>query len=412
MVGKHVLIVDDNKTNRRILEYQTKSWGMTTQSAASGSEALNLIEQNNKFDIAILDMQMPDMDGVTLCNEIRKHQSTTSMQLIMLTSLGQKEIEKDNTQIAAHLTKPIKTSQLYQVLVDVVTQRTKAASKAQFNSEFRTKIGQELPMRILLAEDNAVNQKVALGILSRLGYMADIAGNGLEVLESLRRQNYDVILMDIQMPEMDGIETTQRICQKFSSLEQPYIIAMTANALRGDKESYLENGMDDYISKPIRVEELVQALKQSWNGLSSDKTSLLISKNELDPSTVSFINGAETKVDISVLKKFQETMGEDGAEMAAELIDIFLEDTPRILVDLEEGWANHDAEMLRKAAHTLKSGSANLGAVQLSKLCNELEDMGRSGDLEWAADKLDQAIAIYDEVYIILQTERYHLLSI
>ncbi|MCB0169391.1 MAG: response regulator [Anaerolineae bacterium] len=416
LVSKRLLIVDDNETNRRVLEYQAKSWGMATQSVASGPEALDLFKQNHKFDLAILDMQMPDMDGITLSREIRKQQSATSIPLILLTSLSHKEIDQNSGQFAAYLTKPIKTSQLYRVLVDVVTNRAKTTHRTQFSSKFKTKIGQEHPIKILLAEDNAVNQKVALGILRRLGYIADVAGNGLEVLEALKRQSYDVVLMDIQMPEMDGIETTQRIRQEFTGKNQPRIIAMTANALRGDKENYLENGMDDYISKPIRVEELVQALKQSWTSGASNKSTPLKSEIVLDVSTVLRNNAADITnltqkpaVDINVLKKFQETMGKDGPDMIVELIEIFLEDAPRILVTLEKGWVNRDAEMLRTAAHTLKSGSANLGAMQLSILCKELEEIGRSGNLEFAADKIDQAIAIYDEVNIMLQAERQNL---
>ncbi|MCB0210150.1 MAG: response regulator [Anaerolineae bacterium] len=402
---KKVLIVDDNKTNRRILEYQAKSWKMIPTSTDSGVEALNLIDQGIKFDLAILDMQMPNMDGVTLAKELRKREAFVSVPLIMLASPNQTEIGKEDTLFSAYLTKPIKTSQLYNVLINVVTKETKTILQSKTNSVFDENLGQKQPLKILLAEDNTVNQKVALGILGRIGYLADVASNGLEVIEALKRQHYDIILMDIQMPEMDGIETTRHIRREFPSNKQPRIITMTANALRGDKEKYLENGMDDYISKPIQVDQMIRVLKESKKQASSEKKSIDTKDMLLTSQPITsdlFIS--ENVIDRGVLQEFEEAMGEEGSEMVAELIEIFLQETPSILVQLEEGFASKNPETIKKAAHTLKSSSANVGALILSKLCKELEDIGLSSDLTHAANKLDQAIAIYDEVEITLQS--------
>ncbi len=264
--GKRLLIVDDNETNRRILVMQANSWGMDFKATALPDEALKWIAQGEAFDAAILDMQMPDMDGVALALAIRKLLPAGKLPLIMLTSLGRKEIDVKNGDFAALLHKPLKPSQLFDVLVDVLTHEPKpapAAPRLPTSPVFDATMGKRLPLRILLAEDNATNQKLALRLLERMGYRADIAANGLEALAALERQPYDAVLMDVQMPELDGIEATRQIHQRWGDAPHPYIIAMTANAMEGDRELCLSAGMDDYISKPIRVDSIMGALERA-----------------------------------------------------------------------------------------------------------------------------------------------------
>jgi len=262
--GKRLLIVDDNATNRKILTLQGQSWGMLIHAVASGAEALECIRQAQPFDMAILDMQMPDMDGLTLASEIRKQPHCQKLPLVMLTCLSR----SDSTQalhvdFAALINKPIKQSQLYNILQHIFAEQVIKIKQPQpALTQSIPNLAEQLPLRILLAEDNLVNQKVALLLLRRLGYRADKACNGLEVLAALHCQPYDVVLMDVQMPEMDGLNATRCICQQWSHSNRPWIIAMTANAMRGDREECLEAGMDDYISKPIRLEELIRALSQ------------------------------------------------------------------------------------------------------------------------------------------------------
>lgn len=262
MDGLKVLIVDDNATNRLILIRQTKSWGLDPRAAASGAEALEWIRSGEKFDFAILDMQMPDMDGAMLAAELRKKFDEETLPLILLTSLGGWEMVPKEIQFSARLNKPIKPSILHDTIMSVISSRAHESTVRQKATPvYDRELGVRHPLRILLAEDNLINQKVALRILEKLGYRADIAANGIEVLEALGRQKYDVVLMDVQMPEMDGLEATQCILEQY--VERPRIIAMTANALEGDREAYLRQGMDDYVSKPIRVPELVAALERS-----------------------------------------------------------------------------------------------------------------------------------------------------
>ena len=271
--GRPVLVVDDNATNRLIVTRQTASWGMTPLAVSSGKQALDLLKKGGLYDAAILDMQMPEMDGMTLTDEIRKITRHKALPLIMLTSLGFRPSEAGSSEFAAYLTKPIKPSQLFEALVYVLTDQPRSVAQKRSVPAIDRLLGERHPLRILLAEDNVVNQKVGVSILQRMGYRPDVVANGLEVLEALRRQNYDVILLDMQMPEMDGEEVARQILKLWPAVKRPRLIALTANALEGDREHYLESGLDDYISKPIRIEELNRALQDSQPLKTSKKES-------------------------------------------------------------------------------------------------------------------------------------------
>jgi PAS domain S-box-containing protein len=249
MVGKHMLIVSENKTTRRILSKQAYDWGMVPMIAAFGQEALKYIHRGDDFDIAILDMDMQGMGALEIEEEIRKYNKT--LPLVLLSSLGQR-IPPNH----AYLTKPVKTSQLHSVLTDLVS-RQPAQSVVQATAG---RPCQSNPLRILLVEDNVSGQKVVQGMLERLGNKADTVANGIEALQAIERQHYDVVLMDIQMPEMDGLEAARMIRQRWPD-NDPKIIAITACALDGDREKCIEAGMNDYIPKPVRIEDLKNALK-------------------------------------------------------------------------------------------------------------------------------------------------------
>ena len=256
--GRRVLIVDDNATNRRILRLQTEKWGMFPRETGHPQEALEWIK-TERFDLAILDLQMPEMDGIMLTRAIRELCDEASLPIILLTSLGRREIGANDLEFAAYLTKPLKPSALYDALAGIFAKNAISPKNDSARPLLDAQMGKQHPLRILLAEDNVVNQKLALRILEQMGYRADIAANGIEAVESIERQIYDVILMDVQMPEMDGLDATRSI-RRLVNVTQPRIIAMTANALEGDREMCLAAGMNDYISKPVRVNELVEAL--------------------------------------------------------------------------------------------------------------------------------------------------------
>jgi signal transduction histidine kinase/CheY-like chemotaxis protein len=259
--GKQLLIVDDNATNRRVLALQTARWGMDSRATESPAEALRWLAQGERFDLAILDMHMPEMDGVDLARRIRANHAT--LPLVLFSSLGRREAGDAESLFNAYLSKPIHQSALFDTLVSLLAHEsvaTKPADSAGAKPQLDPAMAARHPLRILLAEDNVVNQKLALRLLQQMGYRADLASNGIEAVESVQRQTYDVVLMDVQMPELDGLDATRQICTLFEADRRPRIVAMTANAMQGDQEMCIGAGMDDYLTKPIRVDRLVEAL--------------------------------------------------------------------------------------------------------------------------------------------------------
>jgi PAS domain S-box-containing protein len=258
LVNKSVILVDDNETNLLILTKQLEAWGMRSTAVSSGRDALDLLKKE-KFDAVVLDMVMPEMDGLMLAEEIDLLKSKGligDVEIIILSSLGYRG-SSDSNVAYGFLTKPVKPAQLRRLLIG-------SMSAIKDSREKRSGAVKETPkkeMSILLAEDNAVNRKVALGMLSKLGYLADVAGNGLEALDAIDSRSYDVILMDVQMPEMNGIEATRLI--RSEKKGSPWVIAMTAMALEGDRERCIDAGMNDYISKPIRIDALKEALERA-----------------------------------------------------------------------------------------------------------------------------------------------------
>ncbi len=263
--GKQILIVDDTEVNRTILLHQTRRWGMMPVAVASGAEALAQLASGATFDMAILDMRMPEMDGAALVTAVRNQPANKQLPLVLLTSMGKANLGDmaKNTELVAVLNKPLKQSQLLDALVHLFDHPSQPVAPPPPKSQFAPADAPPSSLRILLAEDNIVNQKVGLRILQRLGYRADVAANGLEVIEALERQPYDVVLMDVHMPELDGMETSRRIRQRVGQLHQPYIIAMTADVVHGYREVCIAAGMNDYISKPVRLEALIAVLEHA-----------------------------------------------------------------------------------------------------------------------------------------------------
>ncbi len=258
--GKRILMVDDNATNRKILSLQTEKWGTQTTTCETPSEALRMLENADQFDLAIFDMHMPEMDGEELAKKVRAKK--LGLPLILFSSLGPRDMDLDDGLFDANLAKPLRQSHLFDTLVTLfATEKVRVKpTKSQDKPQTDPDMAKRHPLRILLAEDNLVNQKLALRLLEQMGYRADLASNGAEAVQSVDRQTYDVVFMDVQMPEMDGLEASRRINKAFPDGNRPRIVAMTANAMQGDREMCLEAGMDDYITKPIRVPVLIEAL--------------------------------------------------------------------------------------------------------------------------------------------------------
>lgn len=268
--GKRILIVDDNKTNCRILEESLKHWRFSTIVAYSGAEALLIIARKYyDFDLIITDMQMPDMDGVAFAREVKKLYK--DIPIILLTSVGDEQRKQYEHLFRYILSKPVKQKLLSNALVSTFKPNGNIKSPGlESDKKALVELGKEYPLTILIAEDNPVNQTLAIRTLNKLGYAADIAPNGLEVLEQLADKSYDLIFMDVQMPEMDGLQTTRAIRQDFQ--KQPVIIAMTANAMIEDKENCLQAGMDDYISKPFKLDTIKEVLSKWAKSLHTKST--------------------------------------------------------------------------------------------------------------------------------------------
>jgi signal transduction histidine kinase/DNA-binding response OmpR family regulator len=263
LVGRRVLIVDDHAASRAALQRQTEVWGLNAVAIGSGEEALSWIRNGSRFDIGLIDMQMPGLGGAALAAEIRRSMDGLTPPLIGLLTPGLREAPHPEV-FAASVTKPIKASRLYDALIDAFEQTTKPQRQPPVAA---ARAGERLadrhPLRVLVAEDNGVNQKVALAMLRHLGYRADLAADGVEAVEAVRRVPYDVVLMDLQMPELDGIDATKQIIAEHPPNRRPRIIALTANAFDEDREHCLAAGMDDYVSKPLKTETLEAALSRA-----------------------------------------------------------------------------------------------------------------------------------------------------
>src|SRR5436190_22271794 len=267
-----LLIVDDNPTNCRILTLQTSRWGMLPRGTQSALQALEWLRAGDSFDLAILDMQMPGMDGLMLASEIRKLPGAMKMPLVLLTSMGVRLEQPDFASVAfaSCLTKPIKPGQLQEVLARIVLGSKQAIKPPTTAAKLDPGLAARLPLRVLLVDDNVINQKVALRLLQQMGYQAELATHGLEALEAFERQPYDLVFMDIMMPEMGGLEATREIRQRQQQRDQYpnykssiIIVAMTANAMQGDREKCLTAGMDDYLAKPVRLEDM-RGIIERW----------------------------------------------------------------------------------------------------------------------------------------------------
>ncbi len=411
--GRHVLIVDDNEINREILIRQIASWGMKPEAVPSGPEALKSVDSGTSYDIAILDMNMPEMDGIELARKLHRERKNEKLPLVMMSSAGltEKEASGDN-EFAAWLLKPVKSSQLYNTLMEVFAENAvciQPAHDEDEESEYDSQMGERHPLRILVAEDNSINQQLALLTLERLGYLADIAGNGLEAVDAVQRQFYDTVLMDVQMPEMDGLEATKQIRRQILPDRLPRIIAMTANALQGDREMCLNAGMDDYVSKPFKVKELVRALSQCPSRSKTEKAEqspqnadapTAVQTAETAASAVSECQPAE--LDPQALKNLKAMLGKKAAVMLPKLIDDFFRDAVKMQEQARQAMEQGKSEELRRTVHTLKSNAKNFGATELARLCQETENIAKSGSND-VSSLLDQIETEYPKVKAALE---------
>ncbi|MDD5223221.1 MAG: response regulator [bacterium] len=375
--GRRILVVDDNRTNREIVGRQITSWGMAPLTASSAREALDLLSRGERVDALVTDLMMPEMDGLELCRRVQELPGGAELPLVLMSSAETGLDPECREHFRAVLLKPVRASRLYDSLVEIFRPGVATRPEPGDAMGFDREMGRRYPLRILLAEDNPTNQILAREVLGRLGYGVEIAGNGLEVLEALQRKPYDVILMDVHMPEMDGLDATREIRRRFSAADQPRIIALTADAMEEDRRKCLAIGMDDYLSKPLLLPDLIAALQRSALRQAPAPASA--------PAPAGETAGAELPVlEPSVLKKLRDTLGPGAEQTLPLLVDQFFRDGSNLLAAQRRALAEDKAGDLCRAAHTLKSNAATFGTMALWAVEKELEKLAKPGTLTGA----------------------------
>jgi len=389
LLGKRLWIVEGNATLRASLVMQAQAWGLTPRATASAAEVLHWLDQGEAFDLALVALQLGERDGLSLVREIRQRHSTPTLPILLTVALNDSAVahspETEALHLAAVLIKPLKTTLVYEALVNALAApATPAASAATPASTIEADLAHHHPLRLLLVEDILINQKFALLALGRMGYTAEVATNGREALAALRQHAYDVILMDVQMPEMDGLEATRRIRADFPAHTQPYIIAMTANATQEDREQCLLAGMDDFLSKPVGRETLQAALRRAPAMRTLNASSTPPAAPPVTPSAMLPI------LDLNILSDWRAR--DDGVE----LITLFIAESQALVQKILAALEMRNARQVREHAHSLKGTSSYLGARRLTHLSAALERCGQAnqlGEAQALAQHLPETLA-------------------
>jgi PAS domain S-box-containing protein len=371
--GKSLLAVATHIGVRHMIQSIAQGWGMQVTLAASSAEAMKKARAGQVFDAALIEDNLPDQSGKALVHDINRLHPGAAIPCLLLTTLRQQAAYGQNLPpgFLACLAKPVHFTQLHNVLATALKGEKITSHLMNTTRRIDGGFGQRRPMRLLLAEDNVINQKVAVRILSQMGYRPDVVQNGVEVIQALERQNYDVILMDVQMPEMDGLEATRRIRQQFTGPRRPWIIAMTANAMDIDQKNCFDAGMDGYLSKPVRIEALEAELTRSSENIGQ-------------------------VVDLTVLSRFGE-MTASGSDAVRELAEIFSEETPQTLQQIRADIEARRTQGLDVHALQLGRACSNFGAERMQQLCTSLQAAAKSGDFTLAsefAERLESEFAL------------------
>ena len=436
LAGKRVLIVDDNDTNCRILRMSAERWGMVSREVNSAAEALRLLDQGAEVDMVVLDMQMPGMDGVSAAHEIRKRPQHANLPLILLSSVM---IPADSPKVVAAdfmgcLTKPIKQGVLCETFSKAIHGRstakpTAAPVKQATKSVQREQLADTIPLKVLLVDDNAINQKVATQLLSQFGYKADVACNGLEAVEMSGANDYDLVFMDVQMPEMDGLTATRTIRQNEAAAQtrRKVVIAMTANAMPGDRENCLNAGMDDYLTKPIRPANIEAAIRR-WGQIAllaaeehtapqaenpapssaetehaEDDTPLvdMLLSDEVPvvqqaprPAARTAMASGDSPVD---MERFTELAGGD-EENIGELVKLYLSQTSEQFDRLRGAIESGQVDEVRRIAHSCAGSSATCGMRYIVDPLRKIEQLARGGEIEGSDALFGEAAGSLEQI--------------
>jgi len=400
---RRALIVDDNETSRVALQHLLAAWGMEQQVEPSGEDALSAMRREavrgRQFELVIVDLTMPGMDGLMLARAIKCDPRISQARLVILSTLDRKDDPETFRECGVdnYITKPVKQRTLLEALLTVVgsEEGPRAIMSGLVAMTAPVPIAEppksDMFIRILIAEDNVVNQKVALHQLQKLGYFADAVDNGRLVLEALERQRYDLVFMDCQMPELDGYAATAEVRKREGIERHTWIVAMTAHSLEGDREKCLAAGMDDYVSKPVKIDDLKGAIER-FSGLQS-------AVREVREA------GGKDVVDLSALDAFRELDADGSGGILGQLIAVFLENTPTVIAELHQSIAETSTPQVARLAHTLKGSCSNFGAHRMRDLCFELEKRAGDGSLEGAEQLLADIEKQFGLVRVVLEKE-------
>jgi PAS domain S-box-containing protein len=404
--GKRVLVVEENTTSRRILRRHLEGLGLVVDETASPREAVAWAESGKSWDAAVLGIVLPEMDGVELAGRLRQVEATRKLPLVAFTSVTRRFTQLQSGDFAAFLTRPLKPARLREVLHLVLSGQPLRPATKLGTAEFDEGLGRRLPLRILIAEDVAVNQQMLRMMLKRLGYQADVAGNGLEVLQALERQKYDLVLMDVQMPEMDGLECSRQILRLYD-VHRPRIVALTANATQQDAERCREVGMDDFLSKPVRVAELCRCLER-WGHehRAAEQHPPEPSPREANgAASAAAAEEAARLLDMTVLAELRQLEEDGDPGLLLELLEVFQVQAPEEVAQLRAAAQAGDAATFKTVAHRLKGTAATVAARAVAARCRDLETLARSGSLAGAGEILQQLEEDYRRTLPLLLRE-------
>ena len=376
LVNSHVLLISDDQTEADIYSNYFRRWNMIPRSTDDASKAMDLIGKGDEFNLVLIDAQMISAKALNLAEQIRQVRRKGELPIVIFNAVESDDVVFDYSGdvISAVIPKNVDRSKILDILIGVFSIEDHTRNQHDKDlGRMDIKLAQHVPVKILIAEDNIINQKLAMNIFEGLGYKPTMVGNGLEVIEALRKENFDLIFMDVQMPELDGLEATRFIIQKMHLEHRPIIVAMTAFALEGDKEKCMEAGMDDYISKPFLIEEIVERIRK-WGGRyiqvrTEMSQQQAIRKVEVNPNAI---------IDMAVVQRLRDmTMGSDPT-FFTQVLAMFVDQGREITRDIEKMCKEKDWQGMSKLAHKLKGSALNIGANHLAEICRQIEAIGKS----------------------------------
>ncbi len=376
LANSYVLIISDDKTEAALYADYFKRWGMIPQIAEDVNRALESVKQRKDYNIVLIDAQLVNEKPLRLAQEIRNIRSQDELPIVLFNAVKTDDIFFDYTGdvVSAVIPKNVDRSKVLDILIGVFSveehQRSRDENSMQ---DFNKKLADEIPMRILIAEDNIVNQKLAQNIFEGFGYSPVIVSNGLQVIDELRKDPFDLIFMDVQMPEMDGFEATRFIRVKMDLTKRPVIVAMTAFALEGDKEKCIEAGMDDYISKPFLVEEIIERIRKwSPDKIEPVKTEKMRTKN----------SEAIVILNMNTVNRLKEMTAGSDPSFFSEVIKMFINQADEEVYEMSKAFSSKNLSLLTSHAHKLKGSALNLGAEAMAETCRKIEINGKDIDIE------------------------------